>query len=112
MLFSATLRGTVAKRTCSRLLVLLAGTVGLAAQQSSIPTNLPPPVHLSATEDRQRMMDLLHIKELRPGADPHHPDAPNAVNYDESKANPYTKLPDPLTLNNGQPVTTPAMWWA
>jgi hypothetical protein len=82
----------------------------LAAQQST-PTNLPSPVHLSAAEDRQRMMDLLHIKDLRPGADAHHPDAPNAVNYDEAKANPYTKLPDPLVLNNGQPVTTPAMWW-
>jgi len=57
------------------------------------------------------MMDLLHIKKLRPGADPHHPDAPNAVNYDEAKANPYATLPDPLVLNDGQPVTTPAMWW-
>jgi hypothetical protein len=83
----------------------------LTAQQSTAPAGLPPPVHLTAAQDRQRMMDLLHIKELRPGADAHHPDAPNAVNYDESKANPYGKLPDPLILNNGQPVTTAAMWW-
>ena len=36
---------------------------------------------------------------------------PNAVNYDESKANPYPNLPDPLTLKNGQKVTTAEMWW-
>ena len=32
-------------------------------------------------------------------------------NYDESKANPYPELPDPLTLNNGQKVTTAQIWW-
>jgi hypothetical protein len=37
--------------------------------------------------------------------------APNHANYDESKANPYPDLPDPLTLNNGQKVTTAKMWW-
>jgi len=56
------------------------------------------------------MMDLLHIKSLRPGADPKHPDAPNAVNYDESKVN-HIELPDALVLNDGRKVTTPAMWW-
>ncbi len=88
-------------------LVLLAVPLGLAAQQPTA----PPPVHLTAEQDHQRTLDLLHIKALRPGADPHHPESPNAVNYDESKANPYTKLPDPLVLNDGQKVTTPAMWW-
>ncbi len=33
------------------------------------------------------MMDQLHITKLRPGADGNHPDAPNAANYDEAKAN-------------------------
>ncbi len=37
--------------------------------------------------------------------------APNAANYDESKANPYPNLPDPLTLKNGEKVTTPEQWW-
>ena len=32
------------------------------------------------------MMDLLHIATLRPGVDGNHPQAPNAVNYDEAKA--------------------------
>jgi hypothetical protein len=57
------------------------------------------------------MMDLLHITALRPGADPNHPQAPNAVNYEESKANPYPKLPDPLLLNSGRRVTSAASWW-
>jgi len=39
------------------------------------------------------------------------PNAPNYANYDESKANPYPNLPDPLLLKNGQKVTTPQMWW-
>ncbi len=39
------------------------------------------------------------------------PQAPNAVNYDESKANPYPSLPDPLLLKNGKKVTSAKMWW-
>ncbi len=57
------------------------------------------------------MMDLLHITSLRKGADPNHTNAPNAVNYDESKASPYPDLPDPLLLKNGRKVTTARMWW-
>jgi hypothetical protein len=32
------------------------------------------------------------------------------LRYDESKANPYPKLPDVLTMNDGTKVTTPAQW--
>ena len=28
-----------------------------------------------------------------------------------AKANPFPDLPDPLTLKNGQKVTTAEMWW-
>ena len=55
-------------------------------------------------------MDLLHIQQLRPGADPNHPEASNAVNYDESKVKPY-KLPDPLLSKDGTKVTTEQAWW-
>jgi hypothetical protein len=71
----------------------------------------PPPAEMTAQQDHQRLMDLLHINTLRPGADPNHPGVENAVNYDESKANPYPKLPDPLVLKNGKKVTTAKMWW-
>ncbi len=56
------------------------------------------------------MMDQLGIKALRPGPSGDEK-APNPANYDESKANPYPNLPDPLTLNNGTKVTTAKMWW-
>ena len=64
----------------------------------------------TAADDHQNMMDQLGIKALRPGPSGNEA-APNHANYDESKANPYPNLPDPLTLNNGKRVTTPAMWW-
>ena len=56
------------------------------------------------------MMETLHITSLRPGADGYNKAAPNAVNYDESRVGHYV-LPDPLRLNDGKPVTTPAVWW-
>jgi hypothetical protein len=54
-------------------------------------------------------MDLLHITSLRRGADAD-PKSPNPANYDESKANPYPNLPEPLRLKNGKKVTTAKMW--
>ena len=68
-------------------------------------------VKMTAQEDRQRLLDLLQIKELRRGADGRNADAPNAANYDEAKANPFPALPDPLVLKNGRKVKTAAQWW-
>jgi hypothetical protein len=64
----------------------------------------------AADQDHQNMMDQLGIKAQRPGWSGDEK-APNHANYDESKANPYPNLPDPLTLNDGQKVTTAATWW-
>ncbi len=77
----------------------------------STTTNLPAPMDWSANQDHQNMMDQLGIKTLRSGAEGMNAKAANYQNTDESKANPYPNLPDPLTLNNGQKVTTPEMWW-
>jgi hypothetical protein len=74
-------------------------------------SELPQPVQLTAQQDHQRIKELLKIATLRPGANPRDQNAANAVNYDESKANPYPDLPDPLLLKSGQRVTTPEMWW-
>jgi len=71
----------------------------------------PSPAQLASQADRQKMMDLLHIASLRQGADGNNPQAPNYANYDESKANPYPNLPDPLVLNNGKKVTSAKVWW-
>lgn len=73
--------------------------------------HLQPPVQLTAEQDHQRLMDLLNIKELRPWVNGLDPNATNLPNYDESKANPYPNLPDPLVLKDGRRVTTPEMWW-
>ena len=62
-------------------------------------------------QDHQYMMGLLNITSLRPGVNGMDPNAPNAANYDESKANPYPNLPDPLVLKNGRKVDTPEIWW-
>ncbi len=72
----------------------------------------PAPVHLTAAQDRTRMLALLGLKE----ADMRPPPAtganqPNPTNYDESKANIYPNLPDPLLMKNGQPVTSSQMWF-
>jgi hypothetical protein len=67
---------------------------------------------MTAQQDHQQMMDQLHIASLRPGADGNHPQAPNAANYDEAKANPYPNLPDPLLLKNGKRVKTAKDWWS
>jgi hypothetical protein len=72
--------------------------------------NLPPPAHLTSEQDHQRLMDLLHTSSLRRGADGD-PKWAYAANYDESKANPYPTLPDPLLLKNGKRVTTATVWW-
>jgi hypothetical protein len=55
--------------------------------------------------DHQRLMDLLGIKELRPGDE-------KDANYDEDKANIYPTLPDPLTEKSGKRVTTAREWWS
>jgi hypothetical protein len=65
----------------------------------------------AAQEDHQRLMALLHMTEMRHGRDQNNKDSPYYVNYDESKANPFPVLPDPLTLKNGRKVTTAKAWW-
>ena len=70
-----------------------------------------PPVELTAEQDHRRIMGLLGITSIRPGADPRNPKAPNAVNYDEAKAGPHSTLPDPLVLKNGKRVADAKTWW-
>jgi hypothetical protein len=94
------------------LLALMAHTGAREAQQgaTAAANNPPAPVQLTAEQDHQRMMDLLHITAIRRGADGD-PKSPYAANYDEAKANPYPNLPDPLLLKDGKKVTSAKMWW-
>ena len=65
----------------------------------------PSPVQLANQAERQRIMNLLKISAIPPGAVSSSP-----ATYNEAEANPYPNLPDPLTLKNGQKVTTAAVW--
>ena len=82
-----------------------------AARRRSAQRRDPAPVRLTAEQDHKRLMDLLKIDSLRQGANGNDPKAANAANYDESKANPYPNLPDPLVLKDGTKVTSAEMWW-
>src|SRR3954470_6523267 len=95
---------------------LLAGLC--VSGQTPAPATAPPgapvsaPVHLTAVQDRERLLGLLGLKD----ADMRHPPAgdpraADATNYDEAKANVYPKLPDALLLKNGQRVTSPQIWF-
>lgn len=91
--------------------LLAVGLLALLAASKSDGA-LSPPVTMTAEEDHRRTMQLLGIEELRPGANGRDPSAPNAANYDEAKANPYSTLPDPLRLKSGKKVTTGEVWWS
>jgi hypothetical protein len=71
----------------------------------------PPPVELTSEQDHMLMLEKLGLTKIRQGANGRDPNAPNAANYDESKANPYPNLPDPLLLANGKAVKDAKTWW-
>lgn len=64
----------------------------------------------TTADDHRHMMQQLGIRALRPGPSGNEK-APNAANYDESKANPFPDYPELLRLKDGRPVTSPEMWW-
>ena len=110
-------------RTSGLLVMFLAASFARLQAQAP-PTPAPPPprpaftptpemlaIQAASEKEHQREMDALGIKQLRPGVDAD-PKSARAANYDESKANPYPNLPDPLLLNNGKRVTTAKAWWS
>jgi hypothetical protein len=93
-----------------RAALLSCGLACLAASGIAA-ADVPAPVEMTAEQDHKLMMEKLGINAIRQGANGRDPNAPNAANYDESKANPYPTLPDPLKLANGKPVKTAKDWW-
>ena len=100
------------------LLLAIVGSPSLGFSQESQPgttvdhknANLKTgPVIFTTQQDHQEMLRQLGITKLRPGRNGDEK-APNAANYDESKANPYPELPEVLKLANGEQVTTAAQW--
>src|SRR5258706_1497427 len=95
--------GDVGKGRIVFLLVAVLCFISMAADNA----DLPQPMKLTAQEDHRKMMELLGIKELRRGAEGMNRNAPNYQNTDESKANPWPKLPDARVMKNGEKVTSP-----
>lgn len=101
-------------------MVPLASQAFQSTQQPTQPAATPPAggrpaptpqqlaIQQASQEDRQQMLDQLRISSLRPTVNAR---VAGSANYDESKANPYPNLPDPLTLKNGKKVTSAKMWW-
>jgi hypothetical protein len=90
--------------------VCLIAIASLFAQQAPPAAPAAEQKAWTNTDDHQNMMAQLGIKTLRPGPSGN-PQAANHANEDESLANPFPNLPDPLTLKDGRRVTTADMWW-
>jgi len=108
------MKHSLAPKIAGALLFALAGAV-LFAQQPQRQLTPEQQAQLQAQQeatrkDHQRMLELLKITSLRQGANGSNPQAPNYVNYDESKVKPYPPLPDPLLLKNGKKVTSAKVW--
>jgi hypothetical protein len=96
-------------RVACRLALFTALAVGVA--HAAPPPSAPEATaDVTADQDHQQMMDQLGIQELRPGRSGD-PKGPNPANYDETRANPYPNLPDPLRMADGRKVTSAKMWW-
>jgi hypothetical protein len=97
-------------RWCLGLMLL--AMIGLPLTRADDPPKKedPAPVQMTAQEDHKRMMEQLKITSIRRGANGNDKNAENYANYDEAKANPYPKLPDPLVMKDGKKVTTAEMW--
>jgi hypothetical protein len=98
----------MASRTSRRILwavalglsTIAAGSAGTAGQAPS-----DGPVQMTREEDHARTMKQLGLTAMPRGAT-----SASVETYDESKANPYPTLPDPLVMKNGKKVTTAATW--
>src|SRR6202167_6340065 len=81
------------------LSVRLGATIVFACQIATAQqTGCAPPMNWTSEQDHRNMMDQLGVKALRPGPSGND-QAPNHANYDESLANPYNNVPDPLVMN-------------
>jgi hypothetical protein len=106
-------------RTLSKFVqVLLASGASLALTAGAqTPAPPAPPtasdraaIAAASAAERDRELKLLGITAMQPPATAYDIGKPGNANYDESRANPYPKLPDVLTMNDGTRVATPAQW--
>lgn len=94
---------------------LLVGQALGAAVWAGLPATaqagaVPDTRQWTTADDHKDMMRQLGIRALRPGRSPNE-GAPNAANYDETRANPFPDYPELLRLKDGRAVVSPEMWW-
>jgi len=92
--------------------VALVAAVAAQTQAPAAPPAAPDRAAITAASaaERDRELKLLGITAMQPPATAYDIGKPGNANYDESKANPYPRLPDILIMNDGTKVTTPAQW--
>ncbi len=86
--------------------------VAAQTQAPAAPPAAPDRAAITAASaaERDRELKLLGITAMQTPATAYDIGKPGNANYDEAKANPYPKLPDVLTMNDGTKVTTPVQW--
>jgi len=89
------------------VLILLALAVAPSARGTDPVTpqdtnTLPPSVLMTAKHDHQRILELLHITSLRPGANCNNPQAPNFLRPGEKRTIKFTLGSAQLSLINAQ----------
>jgi hypothetical protein len=90
------------------LITVVAGQTQAPAAPAAAPDRAA--ITAASMAERDRELKLLGITTMQPPATAYDIGKPGNANYDEAKANPYPKLPDVLTMNDGTKVTTPAQW--
>ncbi len=91
------------------ILILFFGVITCLSSFGQLSLQARDSINRLSSEDHQLMMTRLGITSLRPGPSGN-PTAANAANSDESKASPYTSLPDPLIFEDGSPVKKAQDW--
>lgn len=104
------------------VLLALAGLTGRGqsagtgqAKAPATEVHLPTPeeraaITAASAAERIRELKLLGIAAMQPPATAYDIGKPGNANYDESKANPYRKLPELLVMKDGRKVKTAADW--
>src|SRR5512146_433605 len=104
-------------RTFNTSTFLAALALTAAAQQTApaAQPHMPTPeeraaIAAASAAERSRELKLLGITAMQPPATAYDIGKPGNANYDESKANPYPKLPALLVMQNGAKVTKATQW--
>ena len=71
----------------------------------------PPVVHLTAEQDHQRTMELLGIKELRPGRDGSHPEFAELCELRRGEGESVSGVAGPAGAERRKRVKSAKVWW-